>query len=116
MKKFIRRAIQKLPKLDNDQITHLIDALASEYELLSIVLDSLDDGVMVTDSSYRLILNNKSSYRMLPLQRGELEEKVVWAVIQDHDIADYLEIHMTRNDRIIDEEFYVQNGPLVSVL
>lgn len=116
MKKFIRRAIQKLPKLDNDQITHLIDALASEYELLSIVLDSLDDGVMVTDSSYRLILNNKSSYRMLPLQRGELEEKVVWAVIQDHDIADYLEIHMTRNDRIIDEEFYVQKGPLVSVL
>ncbi len=115
MKKFIRKAIKKLPKLTPEQITNLIDLLADENELLSIVIDSMEDGIIVTDTKYRIQLISKITKRLLPMQ-NETDDRVLWAVIKDHDIADYLELHIKRGDKIVEEEFYIQVGKGLSVL
>ncbi len=115
MKKFVNKALQKLPKLAPEQITSLVDMLIDENELLSIVIDSMEDGIIVTDTEYRIQLISKTTRRLLPMQ-SEVEERVLWAVINDHDIADYLELHVKNGDRIVDEEFYIQLGKGLSVL
>jgi two-component system, sporulation sensor kinase E len=115
MNKFIRKAIQKLPKLTSEQIEQLIDLLADENEMLSVVLDSMEDGIIVTDLDNRIKIISKTTRRLLPMH-NETDEKVLWAVISDHEIADYLELHMGRGDRILDEEFYVQKSSLIRVL
>lgn len=115
MKKFINKAIQKLPKLTYEQIENLIDLLADENELLTVVLDSMEDGIIVTDLEHRIQLLNKTTKRLLPMQ-AETDDRILWAVIRDHDIADYLELHMNQGDKIIDEEFYVQKGSTISIL
>lgn len=115
MKKFVQKAIRKLPKLTFDQIENLIDMLSDENEMLSVVLDSMEDGIIVSDQEYRIQLINKTSKRLLPMS-GDADEQVLFGVINDHDIADYLELHMRRGDKIIDEEFYTQKGSSISVL
>jgi PAS domain S-box-containing protein len=115
MKKFVNKAIQKLPKLDFQQISQLIDMLADENEQLSVVLDSMEEGIIVTDLEHRIQLINKTTKRLMPMHK-ETESRVIWAVIHDHEIADYLEVHLSNNDRIADEEFYIQKGQSVSIL
>lgn len=115
MKKFIRKAIAKLPKLTPEQVRDLIDELARENDMLQVVMDSMEDGIIVCDLEYRVQFVNKTIHRLLPLQK-ESEDRLLWAVIKDHDIADYLELHMKRSDRILDDEFYVQKGSMISTL
>ncbi|MGM0431809.1 MAG: two-component system sensor histidine kinase NtrB [Spirochaetota bacterium] len=115
MKKFIRKAIQKIPKLPHDQITKLIYLLADENELLTLVLDSMEEGIIVSDLDHRIQLINKASKRLLPMH-SETDERIVWAVIYDQDIADYLELHLRKGDKILDEEFHLQKGSTVLTL
>ncbi len=115
MKNFIKKAIQMLPKLNSEQIEHLIDKLAEENEMLSVVLDSIEEGIIVTNLEHKIQLLNKTARRSLPMRR-ETDEQVFWTVIKDHDIAEYLDIHMHNGDKILDEEFYVQKGKVVAVL
>jgi PAS domain S-box-containing protein len=115
MKKFINKAIRKLPKLTYEQIKQLIDMLSDEYEQLTLVLDSMEEGIIVTDLEHRIQLLNKTTRRLLPMH-SETDDRVIWAVVYDHEIADYLELHLSNNDRIVDEEFYIQKGSTVSIL
>jgi two-component system, sporulation sensor kinase E len=75
----------------------------------------MEDGIIVTDLDNRIKIISKTTRRLLPMH-NETDEKVLWAVISDHEIADYLELHMGRGDRILDEEFYVQKSSLIRVL
>ena len=91
MKKFIKKAVKRLPKLDCNQIADLINLIVDEYELLEIVLDSMTDGVMVADKNDNLILFNRSAKIMMRL--GNLNENVehkIWKVIKDPQINDFL--------------------------
>ena len=53
MRRFVYRAIKKLPKLDMEQLQGLFNVLAEENERLAVVLDSMTDGVIVLDNSHK---------------------------------------------------------------
>lgn len=105
MRKFIQRALPKLSKLDFPQIQSLILDLAQENENLEVVLDSMTDGVLAADTENRVILCNKAAERLLPLTDGDVYDKLMWEVIADYDIAQFVHQSLERQESVEDKEF-----------
>lgn len=116
MSKFVQRALEKLPKLDRDQIRALLEDLAAENERLEVVLDSMNDGVLVTDTEHQLILTNKAVERLLPLNRSESSNSLVWDTIGDEDIAQFVRRTLERQESVSDREFTLNFADAVRIL
>ncbi|HUZ17902.1 MAG TPA: ATP-binding protein [Spirochaetia bacterium] len=116
MRKFIERALGKLQKLDEEQISALIYQIAKENEQLEMVLDSMTDGVIVLDQSHRITLCNKAAERLLPLTTADVEERAVWSVIGDREVAEFLHRSLVNEDKVKDKEYSVEAGGGVRVL
>lgn len=105
MRKFIQRALKKLSKLDQEQIRLLLQDLATENELLEVVLNSMTDGVLVTDSEHHVVFTNQSLKSMLPLARIDLEDQIAWDMVGDKEIADFLHSSLLGGKAVEEEEF-----------
>ena len=110
MRKFIARALDKLPKLDKEQIHNLISDLAMENDLLEVVLDSLTDGVVVLDKEHRVIFLNKAAERLLPHMTADPYERPLWGVLLDHEVAVFLEEYLTSQTGQEEREFTYGTG------
>lgn len=117
MNKFVKRALKKFTKLDRDQIRSLLEDLASEHERLEIVLDSMNDGILVSDTDHRLMLTNKPAERLLPLLRTESSgEPLVWQSIADEDVSAFVRDSLQNDDAVNEYEFTVTNGDTDRIL
>ena len=56
MKNFVQRAIQKIDQLDTKQIVDILRSQASDVEMLENVLESIHDGVILTDEKLTVLL------------------------------------------------------------
>ncbi len=111
MRKFIRKALEKLDKMDKEQIKGLVCRIANENELLDMVLDSMTDGVVVTDKNHRILLYNKSFGRLVPFDKqSEDHEQKLWEVIEDREIADFFNEKLNNQEKVVDKEFTLSNG------
>ena len=110
MRKFLQRALAKIDKMDREQIRGLLEDVATESELLEMVMESMSDGVVVTDREDRILLVNKSAERMLPFASGELGERVLWECMQDREIAAFFRRSLSGLDKVIDREFTLTEG------
>ncbi len=115
MRNFIERALEKLPKLNNEQIKSLIYLLLREHERFEEVLDSLYDGIIVTDTSHRIMMINKTAFRLLSLSSDEHEYRLVWSIIADKEIAVWVESSLQGEDRVVDEEFYIEKSASLGI-
>ena len=86
MRRFLKRALEKIEKMDRSQIRRLVSDIAGENELLEMVMESMSDGVLVTDREDKILLVNKSAERMLPFSTDELIEKPLKEAIADEEI------------------------------
>ncbi len=109
MKRFIKRALEKLDLMSHDNIRSLIKDLSTENELLEMVFESMTDGVVVTDKRHRILIHNKSSERLLPFIKGELIEKKLFDVIDDKDISSFIKEKLILKDRVFDSDFTLEN-------
>lgn len=116
MRKFIQRALGKLEKLDREQIRKLLVAVAAENERLEVVLDSMTDGVVVTDGEHRIILHNKSSERLLPFVYGDIDEKLLWKVLEDREISTFLKGSLLAGERVEESEFSIEGTGKIRTL
>jgi len=112
MRKFIQRALNKFSKLDSEQIRSLIMDLAAENEMLEIVLNSMTDGVLLTDFEHRIVFSNQIVRGMLPTGRIEQEENPVWTVITDDEISEFLHDILTNGKTAEAEEFTLAGSGL----
>ncbi|MFW6343309.1 MAG: two-component system sensor histidine kinase NtrB [Sediminispirochaetaceae bacterium] len=110
MRNFIRRALNKLPKLDKEQIRTLLFDLASENEKLETVLHSMSEGILVTDTEHRVVFYNTAAVQMLPVWKNDMEELLVWKVVDDHDLSEFFEDVLTNGEEAEDEEFTLGKG------
>ena len=110
MKKFIQRAIEKLGKMDTEQIGALIGQLSEQEELLDMVLESMTDGIVVTDSEHKVILYNKSAERLLPIT-GELLETPLWEAVSNRDLAGFFFQKLLGQEKVADREFALSGTP-----
>lgn len=105
MRSFIQRALNKLAKLDREQIRNLFLDLASENELLELVLNTMTEGILVTDLEHRVVLSNHSIRGMLRMGRIEQEDQPVWRYISDGEISDFLRKELNGGNSVEEEEF-----------
>ena len=110
MSRFLQRALDKLDRMDRVQVRQLLGDAAAETELLEMVMESMSDGVLVTDRENRILLVNKSAERMLPFSPGELAERVLWECIQDKEIAAFFRRSLVGLDKVVDREFTLSEG------
>ncbi len=111
MKRFVQRALAKLEKLDPQSVRQLIEALSSENELFDMVMDSMTGGIVVLGQDNRVLLANKASERLLPLDHGELIERPVWEAIADREIADFVRDRLERQERVCEHDFALEESP-----
>ncbi|MFW5643339.1 MAG: two-component system sensor histidine kinase NtrB [Alkalispirochaeta sp.] len=117
MRGFVRRALEKLPKLDTEQIEQLFQTLGKENERLAVVLDSMNDGVFVTDEAHRLILVNKAAERLVPIVPGRIiGDRPVWLTIADEDIAAFVRNTLEHDESVSDREFTLETGGSTRIL
>ena len=116
MRKFIERAIEKLPKLDEEQIRTLIMDLATEHERIELVLDSMNDGVMVSATDHTLVLVNKAAERLVPFASHEWYERPIWNAIADSEICEFIQQTLTNQESAQDREFTLDGNGANRVL
>ena len=106
MRGFVRRALEKIAKLDDRQVIQLLQTLAQENERIAIVLDSMNDGVIVVDEQHRVSLINRAAERLVPFVAGRIVgERTVWEVIGDSDIAAFVRTTLRTEVSVADREF-----------
>jgi len=105
MNKFLQKTLERLEKLDITHIRELFKQLASDNELLEIVLNSMTDGVLVTNDDNLIILFNKSAERILPFREPDILGKQCWEVISDQEVADFFAEKLKLQEKVIDKIF-----------
>lgn len=110
MRKFIEKALERLDRLDHEQVAHLIAGLAEENELLAGVLQSMTDGIIVTDPDRRVILSNRAASRMLGFAAEEAQERPLVEVVSDRALASFLDGHLAGPEKVTDREFALEGG------
>lgn len=116
MKKFIERALERLSKLDEEQIRSLIHHLGNENDLLSVVFDSMTDGLVVLGAEHGIMLYNKSAERLLPFEHEEIHDRKLWEILADQEIADFFEESLLKQDRVYDKQFTLDAGAAIRIL
>lgn len=116
MRKFFRRALKKIDKLSGDQVRDLLSDLTSENELLEIVLNSMTDGIIVTDTNNKLIFYNRRSDRLIPFTTGDLDDSIIWKVVDDEDISSFIKKTLLNADKVSEEEFTIKTGGITRTI
>jgi len=110
MRGFVQRALKKLQKLDSDQLFGFIQNLAKEHEQLSVVMDSLTEGVMVSDLRHNLIFYNKAAERLLPISPFDVFDHPIWEAILDKDVSEFVKRALERQENVNEAEFALEIG------
>jgi PAS domain S-box-containing protein len=87
MKKFIKKAIEKAPKLGKDKLIEILQDVFFEYEQLEMVLGSIPMGVIVADKKNQIFYVNRFATAYLPFRSGDVIEKNLFEIIDDIDIS-----------------------------
>lgn len=114
MNAYIKRASQKISKLTDEQVEQLLNILADENNMLDAVFDSLAAGLIIVDENFKTLLINKAAERILPFSvRSDdvkFENTVVWQVIADNPIAQFLKNCFENKISNVSEEFTVMTA------
>ena len=116
MRQFIKRALQKLDESDTEKVRSFILTASREIELLETVLDSLQRGILVCDTSHNLILANKAARRFLSIVSYEQGRESVWSLTPDELIAEFLANTLVSMGKAEEREFDVNVSGLVRLL
>jgi PAS domain S-box-containing protein len=112
MKRFIQRALDKLGKMDVEQVRSLIVRVSGENDLMGMILESLTEGIIVTDREHRVMLFNKSAERLCPFATGDILDKLLWDCMADRELADFFSATLRSQGKAADREFTLDGSPL----
>jgi two-component system, sporulation sensor kinase E len=110
MKKFVKRALDKIDRLDIGQVKRMFGDISGENELLESVLNSMDAGIIVTDNENRIVFINKASKRLIPFLKKNPADEIIWQAIDDKEIAQFTEKVLTNQEKVVGREFTLGNG------
>jgi two-component system, sporulation sensor kinase E len=105
MRRFVERALAKLPRLTEEQMRSLLYALAEENGRMDAALDSMLDGIVVCDRDHLPIIYNKSAERMLRLSVPDPAERPLWHSVADEDLSEFFRATLQGEETVHDREF-----------
>lgn len=97
--------LKRFDKLDDHQMKSLITNLAVDNDRFVAVLDSLSDGVLVTDKQHHLVLVNRPARRLLPMYSPPVTNTLIWKGIADAEVAQFVRKALTENSAETNQEF-----------
>ncbi|MDR1362439.1 MAG: PAS domain-containing sensor histidine kinase [Spirochaetaceae bacterium] len=107
MVNLIRNALKKFDKLTYEQLREILNSAANELETFREVLASLVKGLLVCDTRHTLILTNPHAERLLHIPTWIEGGDVVWALVSNREISNFLQETLNMGYRIDDKEFPV---------
>ena len=110
MRRFYQRAVERLDKIDQPQLRGLLRQLASDNDLLGMVLDSMTRGIIVTNTDGDILLANRAAVRLVPLRSHEYAQQRVWKAIADPEISEFLRDTVQQRETVRDHEFTLSTG------
>ena len=110
MRRFYQRAVERLDKIDQHQLRGLFRQLASDNDLLGMVLDSMARAIIVTNTAGDILLANRAATRLVPLRSHEYAQQRVWKAITDPEIAEFLRDTVKRRETVRDRDFTTSTG------
>ncbi|MDR3356684.1 MAG: PAS domain-containing sensor histidine kinase [Spirochaetaceae bacterium] len=111
MTNYIRNALKKLDKLTYDQLHEILIMAENDLEIYREVLVSVIKGILVCDTRHALILTNPNAERLLQIDTRVESCEVVWTLIHNREIGDFLQETLNMGYRVDDKEFYTnENG------
>jgi len=110
VRKFIQKALDRLGKMDTAQVRALIVRVSEENDLLGMLLDSMTDGIVVTDRDHRVILLNKSAERLFPFEGDETGNRPLWDRLGDRDLSEFFSATLRSQEKVSDREFTLGDG------
>jgi two-component system, sporulation sensor kinase E len=117
MRKFVQRAIQKIDQLDTKQIIGVLHSLSGELEMLESVLESIDDGVILTDENLSILYANSNCRTLVPMVRLRSYEGLFLSeVIQDEHVLEYIVHQVSQEPDELDNEFSFQKGDRIQTV
>jgi PAS domain S-box-containing protein len=105
VKRFVERALAKLPRLNEEQMRSLLYALAEENGRMEVALDSMLDGIVVCDRDHLPIIYNKSAERMLRFTLSDPAERPLWMSVSDADLSEFFQATLKGGETVLDREF-----------
>lgn len=117
MKNFVQRAIRKIDQLDTKQIVDIMQSQSRELEMLENVLDSIDDGVILTDANLTINYANSHCPNLIPMvRRRSYEGFPLSKVIDDKHVLRYIVLSVYDRAQDLDNEFTFQRGNKVQTI
>ncbi|OQY38649.1 MAG: hypothetical protein B6229_05475 [Spirochaetaceae bacterium 4572_7] len=116
MRKFLERAIKKIPRMNNTQLSQLLMSFKDELVLKDMVMDSLTQGLLVSDKEDRIVYTNKALERLLPLHNGDHTDLLVWSVIKQSDVFQFVKETLYGHETVRDRIFMVNRDNRTIVL
>jgi PAS domain S-box-containing protein len=110
MKHFIRRALRKFDKLTKEQLRTLLVSASDEAARLETALDSINNGLIVCNKWHRIQLINRSAERLLNIAEHDNSLQAIWLLLDDKEIAGFLQTVLQNGDRVEDKEFNVEKN------
>jgi PAS domain S-box-containing protein len=107
MRPFIKRALQKIDDFDKKKIYDFIMTASREIDRLEMVLDSLPRGLLVCDTTHKLILANKAARRFLSIVSYDQGRENIWSVISEDKVAEFLTVTLLSADKAEEREFNI---------
>ncbi|MDD3902910.1 MAG: ATP-binding protein [Sphaerochaeta sp.] len=117
MKNFVQRAIQKIDQLDSKQIVDILKSQANDVEMLENVLESIHDGVILTDGNLVVNYANSNCQKMIPMVRKRSYEGFPLSrIIEDEHVLRYIVLAVHDRADELDNEFTFQRGDKVQTV
>src|SRR5690606_18407292 len=90
---FEDKLLARLDRLDPDQIQNYLTHVLGQRQFLQTIFDHLDEGILVTDASLRVLFANRKSRQMLGLSRSRpmIGESLLARLPADHPLTAFLE-------------------------
>lgn len=93
MRAYYKKVIQKVNKLDKEQLTNLINDVVAENKNLYSILDSISAGILIVDNEFFLQQCNTIAESRLKfnirLDDSNSSKFRIWELIEDSDISDF---------------------------
>jgi signal transduction histidine kinase len=111
MRSFLHRALRKFDKLTKEQLKPILASASDEVIRFEAALDSIDAGLIICDTRHRLLFMNRCAERFLPISNPGAALPI-WQIIEDDDVAAFLQAVLQSGDRAEDREFDVEKNPI----
>ena len=85
--------------------------MSEENDLLGMILESMTDGIIVTDRDHRVMLSNKSAERLFPFAMDDIMDRLLWECLADKELAEFFSANLRNQEKVSDREFTLDGSP-----